>query len=179
MVASPRRAEGGLTLRSPGGVPVSQSLLGKEPLRFFVSGARHSQPLRKTGVTVRVKVEEVTPEEVETPEALWESQSSQLEPPQPNTTWGSQEEVTVRVKVEEMETPEALWESQNSQLEQLQPSHKCISPEEVGQNKSKLPCAEENQALQETEAVLLLSCPVLMGGFDQTTYTLILQRSSM
>ncbi|KAH1180771.1 hypothetical protein KIL84_001705, partial [Mauremys mutica] len=44
-------------------------------------------------VTVRVKVEEVTPEEVETPEALWESQSSQLEPPQPNTTWGSQEEV--------------------------------------------------------------------------------------
>uniref|UniRef100_A0A8C4YFA7 Uncharacterized protein n=2 Tax=Gopherus evgoodei TaxID=1825980 RepID=A0A8C4YFA7_9SAUR len=44
-------------------------------------------------VTVRVKVEEVTPEEVETPEALWESQSSQLEPPQPHTTWGSQEEV--------------------------------------------------------------------------------------
>ncbi|XP_029769018.1 zinc finger and SCAN domain-containing protein 31-like isoform X2 [Terrapene carolina triunguis] len=44
-------------------------------------------------VTVRVKVEEVTPEEVETPEALWESPSSQLEPPQPNTTWGSQEEV--------------------------------------------------------------------------------------
>ncbi|XP_053865574.1 uncharacterized protein LOC128826353 [Malaclemys terrapin pileata] len=44
-------------------------------------------------VTVRVKVEEVTPEESETPEALWESPSSQLEPPQPNTTWGSQEEV--------------------------------------------------------------------------------------
>ncbi|CAM4671679.1 unnamed protein product [Lepidochelys olivacea] len=44
-------------------------------------------------VTVRVKVEEVTPEEVETPEALWESQSSQLEPLQPNTTWGSQKDV--------------------------------------------------------------------------------------
>uniref|UniRef100_A0A8C3F4E7 SCAN box domain-containing protein n=1 Tax=Chrysemys picta bellii TaxID=8478 RepID=A0A8C3F4E7_CHRPI len=61
-----------------------------------------------------------------------------------------EQQVTVCVKVEEMETPEALWESENSQLEQLQPSHKCVSPEEVGQNKSKLPCAEENQALQET-----------------------------
>uniref|UniRef100_A0A452H2C2 Uncharacterized protein n=1 Tax=Gopherus agassizii TaxID=38772 RepID=A0A452H2C2_9SAUR len=49
--------------------------------------------LGRREVTVRVKVEEVTPEEVETPEALWESQSSQLEPPQPHTTWGSQEEV--------------------------------------------------------------------------------------
>ncbi|KAM9112892.1 uncharacterized protein ACDP82_019747 [Pangshura tecta] len=66
-----------------------------------------------------------------------------------------EQQVTVHVKVEEMETPEALWESQNSQLEQLQPSHKCLSPEEVGQNKSKLPCAEENQALQETGAGIL------------------------
>ncbi|XP_029769014.1 zinc finger and SCAN domain-containing protein 31-like [Terrapene carolina triunguis] len=66
-----------------------------------------------------------------------------------------EQQVTVRVKVEEMETPEALWESENSQLEQLQPSHKCVSPEEVGQNKSKLPCAEENQALQETGAGIL------------------------
>lgn len=31
-------------------------------------------------VTVRVKVEEVTPEEMETPEALWESQSPQFTP---------------------------------------------------------------------------------------------------
>uniref|UniRef100_A0A452H266 SCAN box domain-containing protein n=1 Tax=Gopherus agassizii TaxID=38772 RepID=A0A452H266_9SAUR len=61
-----------------------------------------------------------------------------------------EQQVTVHVKVEEMEAPEALWESQNSQLEQLQPSHKCVSPEEVVQNKSKLPCAKENQALQET-----------------------------
>ncbi|XP_074874009.1 uncharacterized protein LOC142025283 [Carettochelys insculpta] len=44
-------------------------------------------------VTVRVKVEEVTPEEVETPQALWDSQSSQLEPPPPNALWGTHEEV--------------------------------------------------------------------------------------
>ncbi|XP_030400979.1 zinc finger and SCAN domain-containing protein 31-like isoform X1 [Gopherus evgoodei] len=66
-----------------------------------------------------------------------------------------EQQVTVHVKVEEMEAPEALWESQNSQLEQLQPSHKCVSPEEVVQNKSKLPCAKENQALQETGAGIL------------------------
>ncbi|XP_067387451.1 zinc finger and SCAN domain-containing protein 21-like isoform X2 [Emydura macquarii macquarii] len=70
-----------------------------------------------------------------------------------------EQQVTVCVKVEEMtseevETPEALWESQSSQLEQLQPKHKCLPPEEVGQNKSKLPCAleEETRALQETAA---------------------------
>ncbi|KAG6923109.1 zinc finger and SCAN domain containing 2 [Chelydra serpentina] len=47
-------------------------------------------------VTVRVKVEDVTPEEMDAPEALWEPQSLQLEPPQPHPTWGSPEEAALR-----------------------------------------------------------------------------------
>ncbi|KAM9113361.1 uncharacterized protein ACDP82_020094 isoform 1-T2 [Pangshura tecta] len=47
-------------------------------------------------VTVRVKVEDVTPEEMDAPEALWESPSTQLEPPQPHPAWGSPEEAALR-----------------------------------------------------------------------------------
>ncbi|XP_043357612.1 uncharacterized protein LOC119847436 [Dermochelys coriacea] len=47
-------------------------------------------------VTVHVKVEDVTPEEMDAPEALCKSQSAQLEPPQPHPTWASPEEAALR-----------------------------------------------------------------------------------
>nr|XP_032627987.1 zinc finger and SCAN domain-containing protein 31-like isoform X1 [Chelonoidis abingdonii]XP_032627989.1 zinc finger and SCAN domain-containing protein 31-like isoform X1 [Chelonoidis abingdonii]XP_032627990.1 zinc finger and SCAN domain-containing protein 31-like isoform X1 [Chelonoidis abingdonii] len=47
-------------------------------------------------VTVRVKVEDVTPEEMDAPEALWESQSTQLEQPQLHPAWGSPKEAALR-----------------------------------------------------------------------------------
>uniref|UniRef100_A0A8C8SQ03 C2H2-type domain-containing protein n=1 Tax=Pelusios castaneus TaxID=367368 RepID=A0A8C8SQ03_9SAUR len=47
-------------------------------------------------VTVRVKVEDMTPEEMDAPEEFWESESTQLGPPHPRPVWISPEKVALR-----------------------------------------------------------------------------------